>query len=229
MNMIKTAMRGVEVASLRGLRTNSISIPQTSDTDDLLDLVPVHSPNEGMPSAKQMDLINRLIGDLRKLDAGLADQADGYMAKMAGRWTLGRDGNASRWIDRLISKVRELTVAQRSAERSAPTATTETVEDGMYVLNGEIFKVQHAIHGSGKPYAKLFVPPAGPGLKATFVYTLGAIKNLRPEHRMTKEQARQYGKLTGTCVFCARVLTDERSIDAGYGEKCASNNGLPWG
>jgi hypothetical protein len=41
--------------------------------------------------------------------------------------------------------------------------------------------------------------------------------------------AAKYGKLTGQCCFCALPLTDERSTEVGYGQKCASNWGLPWG
>jgi hypothetical protein len=38
-----------------------------------------------------------------------------------------------------------------------------------------------------------------------------------------------YGKQTGSCCFCARDLTDERSVSVGYGPQCASKYNLPWG
>jgi hypothetical protein len=38
-----------------------------------------------------------------------------------------------------------------------------------------------------------------------------------------------YGQATGSCCFCARELTDPRSVEAGYGPICAANWGLPWG
>jgi hypothetical protein len=41
--------------------------------------------------------------------------------------------------------------------------------------------------------------------------------------------ASQYGRITGSCCFCQRELTDRRSIDVGYGPVCADNYGLPWG
>jgi len=37
------------------------------------------------------------------------------------------------------------------------------------------------------------------------------------------------GKLNGCCCYCNIELTDDRSLDAGYGPKCAKNYGLPWG
>ena len=41
--------------------------------------------------------------------------------------------------------------------------------------------------------------------------------------------ASEYGKLTGRCSFCARRLTDARSISVGYGSTCAKNYDLEWG
>lgn len=38
-----------------------------------------------------------------------------------------------------------------------------------------------------------------------------------------------YGQATGNCCFCARELTDARSVEVGYGPICAGNYGLPWG
>jgi len=37
------------------------------------------------------------------------------------------------------------------------------------------------------------------------------------------------GRLNGVCCFCARVLSDARSLAAGYGDTCAGNWGMPWG
>lgn len=39
----------------------------------------------------------------------------------------------------------------------------------------------------------------------------------------------QIGRATGTCCYCARELTDPRSVSMGYGPVCAENYGLPWG
>jgi Family of unknown function (DUF6011) len=38
-----------------------------------------------------------------------------------------------------------------------------------------------------------------------------------------------YGQASGSCCFCARELTDPRSVTAGYGPICADRFGLPWG
>lgn len=44
---------------------------------------------------------------------------------------------------------------------------------------------------------------------------------LRDEHRMTLDEAKEYGRITGTCCQCGRKLTDETSIAEGIGPVCA--------
>jgi hypothetical protein len=41
--------------------------------------------------------------------------------------------------------------------------------------------------------------------------------------------AKEYGEISGSCMFCRKELTDTRSTDMGYGPVCAKNYGLPWG
>jgi len=41
--------------------------------------------------------------------------------------------------------------------------------------------------------------------------------------------AAAYGHMVGSCCFCSRELTDERSVSVGYGPICADRFGLPWG
>jgi hypothetical protein len=38
-----------------------------------------------------------------------------------------------------------------------------------------------------------------------------------------------HGHLTGACCFCSKKLTDERSVEVGYGATCAKHYNLPWG
>lgn len=44
-----------------------------------------------------------------------------------------------------------------------------------------------------------------------------------------QQVAAAYGQSTGNCCFCARELTDPRSVEVGYGPICADRFGLPWG
>lgn len=41
--------------------------------------------------------------------------------------------------------------------------------------------------------------------------------------------ASEYGKLTGNCFACHRQLSDDRSVEVGYGKVCADKFGLRWG
>jgi hypothetical protein len=125
-------------------------------------------------------------------------------------WTRGRDSNISRWIEHLINKAREL----RNSTPPVKSVPVE-IEDGMYVLDGEVYKVIHAVHGSGRQYAKLLT-------KSGFTVAPGIVSRLRSEHRMTLDQAQKYGRLYGVCCRCGTTLTDESSIEAGIGPVCAT-------
>ena len=57
----------------------------------------------------------------------------------------------------------------------------------------------------------------------------GLVDSLRAFAQRPAEVAAAYGRLTGRCCFCNLALTDERSTQAGYGQTCAKNYGLPWG
>lgn len=111
----------------------------------------------------------------------------------------------------------------KAAPQSHPDAKpAEVLQDGMYRKDDKIYKVQRAVHGSGQLYAKVLVPGEGYGAQAVFVYEPGALRFLTLGDRMTLEQAKEFGRLYGTCCRCGRTLTDEGSIAAGIGPVCAS-------
>jgi hypothetical protein len=118
--------------------------------------------------------------------------------------------------------VREQEYQARKAERATPAANNEPVAtEGMYRLaDGTIFKVQKAVHGSGRLYAKRLIPPSEFGGSAQFEYAPGMIYRLTLEDKMTLEQAKEFGALYGTCCVCGRTLTNEVSIAAGIGPIC---------
>lgn len=120
--------------------------------------------------------------------------------------TLSKVG-ASRYIDELIGQPYVPKESRRSVEIGEIT-------EGMYKVGDAIYKVQRAVNGSGHLYAKRLHG-------GTFVYEVGAMARLRPEFKMTLEDAKKWGALYGTCCVCGRVLTDERSIAAGIGPVCA--------
>lgn len=102
---------------------------------------------------------------------------------------------------------------------------TPVHEDGMYRVGTDIYKVQLAVHGSGKLYAKKLIPANSTSTKGgvpkfKFVYAPGAMKLLSASDRLTIAQAQEFGKLYGACCVCARTLTNELSIHLGIGPVC---------
>lgn len=116
----------------------------------------------------------------------------------------------------LASKRRDEEWAARRQQQERPAV--EPITHGMYRKDDVIYKVQKAVHGSGKLYAKVLVVD-GPG-QGHFEYAPGAVTTLRIEHRMSPEEAAEFGRLYGICIVCGATLTDERSIEAGIGPIC---------
>jgi len=112
----------------------------------------------------------------------------------------------------------------------APKVTREPeITDGMYRVSLDggsvmtIYKVQRAVHGSGKLYAKkLVIDDSVTPAECYFEYAPGVVHKLRPEHKMSLEDAKRFGALYGSCCVCGRTLTKEESIEAGIGPICAS-------
>lgn len=128
-------------------------------------------------------------------------------------------------LQQLPDYVAPVAAGEKPARRNAP----EVEADGMYrnPETGEIFKVQIAYHGSGKLYAKKLVELETPETKRgkehryEFVMARGAIMTLKPEWRLSIEDAAEFGRLYGCCIRCGTVLTDEASIERGIGPDCA--------
>ena len=80
-----------------------------------------------------------------------------------------------------------------------------------------------AYYGRITQEGELFAYPEGKAIEKELTDLLGRL-GANPS-----EVASEYGKLTGTCSFCHRKLSDERSKEVGYGATCASNYDLPWG
>ena len=127
-------------------------------------------------------------------------------------------------LQQLPDYVAPVAAGEKPARRNAP----EVEADGMYrnPETGDIYKVQVAHHGSGKLYAKILVkldePTTVRGKEAhyEFVMARGAIMAIKPEWRLTREDAKEFGDLYGCCMRCGTVLTDEKSIERGMGPTC---------
>ena len=93
---------------------------------------------------------------------------------------------------------------------------------GVFVRDGIIYKVQVS-PATGRFYTKVWND-------GSWAYAgIAPLWKLTESHRISAEEAGEWGRTHGQCVFCARGLTDERSMFVGYGAICAEHNGLPWG
>lgn len=104
-------------------------------------------------------------------------------------------------------------VAQVAAKPATPVAQRQEVTEGMWteVEGDRIFKI---IDGENGRYATELV-------NGKFEYERGLICKLPKVRPMTIDEAKHYGKVTGTCCVCARKLRNPVSIEAGIGPKCA--------
>lgn len=123
--------------------------------------------------------------------------------------------DASTLLDILFEAAR----AQKAATRN------KAVDDGFYRLNGEFVKVVWNQAGTRK-YALLY---DGAHWDYAAAQKQGVYGKLTAAMALSVEDAKAFGALYGKCVYCHRKLTDDRSIEVGYGKDCAGQRGLPWG
>ena len=163
-----------------------------------------------------------------------------YIADLRARWQRAEDAIAQSrsrvpvrpaWVDpatrseasAMIDKGVAALAAQSDAMRTAVVERAgHVVTEGMWIIgtlgqdDAEVYKVQRAVHGSGRLYAKQLTAEG-------FVYVAGALRRLATEGRpMTADEGRRYGQLYGVCCRCGAPLTDEESIARGMGPVCAS-------
>lgn len=100
--------------------------------------------------------------------------------------------------------------------------------EGFYRVRGTYYKVQESRYGAGRRYAEVLLGNTETE-KGYWTMASGVVTRLRESDLLSAEDAAAFGQLYGTCIFCWKDLTDERSIEVGYGPVCAENRGLPWG
>ncbi|WP_440066472.1 DUF6011 domain-containing protein [Streptosporangium sp. OZ121] len=109
-------------------------------------------------------------------------------------------------------------VARLAIDRffKSPYRTTAKLEAGFYSLHEYIYEVR--ISEAGRAYAlEIFLNEVG---KVCREIARGVVRDLRPEHALTIEEAMAFGRETGSCCICGRVLTNPESIEKGIGPIC---------
>ena len=186
---------------------------------------------------KQTAFLTRLLDEATELldQRATLTGADWTEARNAVHWM--RQGvdemtrrEASAAIDQAMDNNKQLRteLATLGADvRPVRERRTAFVSTGMYRVGERIFKVLPS-RESERHYAKELVGfhwedgrPVGEGSALKFQYAKGAMALIGEEHRMSDEEAREFGRLTGACVVCGKLLTDPKSIEAGIGPVCA--------
>lgn len=181
-----------------------------------------------MATTGQITLINKLVSERADLyrQIGEAAAADAIMAYPETHDIASLAfSDASSAITKMIAFNREF----KDTHRVVAGGVARITEDGMYRLDGVIYKVQEARNGSGRLYAKrlntfqIDVNADGePVYKSEFEYAPGIVTKLTNANRMTLDEAKEFGALYGNCCACGRDLTNELSIELGIGPVCRS-------
>lgn len=112
------------------------------------------------------------------------------------------------------------------AERDRARPADPELVPGVYEVDGVVYVVKPN-RARTALYAKRLVEIGGRRMTESgevanieFVYAPGAVKLVRPEHRMTAERARTLTLVYGRCLNCGRALKDARSVERGIGPVC---------
>lgn len=176
-------------------------------------------------TVKQIEFINRLQSE-RRWETTPA---------MVERVELARAAWRNDCLDKQMASVLIHDLGFMPVRETAPVIEEVSIE-GMHRLDGKIYKVQVAVHGSGRPYAKVLVTDLVgtcggcekcdgedrcPVYESRFDYAAGVVRRLSLETRLSLDEAKEYGAVYGVCCVCSRTLTKESSIEAGIGPVCA--------
>jgi len=180
---------------------------------------------EKLASDAQMRYINSLLNRLSAAPEG-SNAAIGHDCAKAelGDCTEQNRPLDSRTASRVIDTLKKLadTMPRTYAAPVRPQAQSDVqvpLSEGLYKVGTEVFKVR-ASRSSGHLYAMVLTDNGDHS--GSFEYAPGAMRKILPEHRMSLEDASQFGHTFHFCVCCGRQLTKKESIERGIGPICAS-------
>jgi hypothetical protein len=115
------------------------------------------------------------------------------------------------WLN--TNRISKAFASEKLTELFAMPSVNE-LDEGMYRVNDEIFKVYRTRDKDILVTKQL--------IEGIFEYRgKKPLSSITADHRMTLEEAKEYGRVTNTCCVCAAKLTAEDSIAAGIGPVCA--------
>lgn len=121
-------------------------------------------------------------------------------------------------MDKHIEFLKGLVNVTRNEARKATEAPKgEAITQGMYKVGDDIYKVKPT--QAGKLWAHKLTGSTEDGWE--FQFAGNPSRFVKADQKMTLEEAKRFGQITGTCCVCSRMLTDEHSIAEGIGPVCA--------
>lgn len=135
--------------------------------------------------------------------------------------------DASEQIDYMLDELRSLRAelasarrlardaerAGRDAARQVP-ASGALVPDRLYETpDGEIYRTY--LSGEGNLYVKIWTTDGW-----DYEGARGALRRIRPEHRMTVERAKELSLQWAQCIRCGAELSNAVSVERGIGPVC---------
>lgn len=177
------------------------------------------------PTRKQIDWVLKLAGERR--DDALGHDGLDRMDQVAARIEAGATKrDVSTWISHLLSK--PVDEREAPAQIPAPREVKEVdsnLTPGVYDVDGHMYVVKSNREHT-RLYAKHIVESPdrlnanGDLVDIDFVYEAGAIFKIKPEHRMSFEDAKVLTIRYGRCVNCGRHLRAGKSVEQGIGPVC---------
>jgi hypothetical protein len=120
--------------------------------------------------------------------------------------------------DRLVGAVGRATDRAAQLANSNRNANNQTKE-GFYKVGQSFFKVTPA-RTSDRTFAHLLISQKGEAPEWEYK-GLARVHVPADAPRLTLEDAAEFGKTSGYCMICGRLLTAEESVAAGIGPICA--------
>jgi len=113
-----------------------------------------------------------------------------------------------------------LVTALARLEAAPQTCVQEELKQGLYLRQGEIYRVKRGKPENGARLYAQHVQFGQKGTKPTLTYAPGELRQLRPEHQMSVDQINELAQATGWCGVCGRFLTHPKSVARGIGPVC---------
>lgn len=221
-----TLQRPLDVDALRAqVAANQVNKKAASDIIDRLlacddKAAPAATP--GAPakvtrpaSEKQVGLIGRLAAERFWFDGASMETAVTHESH-AG-WTVRQVLEGTPVESRAASAAIDFLFGCAKAATRTPAAPLEA---GMYrIADGTLVRVYYG-RQSGQMLAKKVVGSDDEGY--SFEYLGKADRFVKVDQRLTLDEAKAWGRMTGTCCVCAAHLDDPTSVEAGIGPVCAT-------